>query len=32
MATPFKWGPLDIDLPVPVDPDGQLGFRWSDVK
>ena len=32
MATPFKWGPLDVELPVPVDPDGQIGFRWSDVK
>ena len=31
MSEPFKWGPIDIDLPVPVDPDGQIGHRWSDV-
>jgi DNA polymerase I-like protein with 3'-5' exonuclease and polymerase domains len=32
MAEPFKWGPIDLNLPVPVDPDGQIGYRWSDVK
>jgi DNA polymerase-1 len=32
MAEPFKWGPINIDLPVPIDPDGQYGYRWSDVK
>lgn len=32
MAEPFKWGPIDVDLPVPVSPDGQIGHRWSDVK
>lgn len=32
MSEPFKWGPIDIDLPVPVDPDGQIGYRWSDLK
>lgn len=30
MAEPFKWGPIDIDLPVPIDPDGQIGHRWSE--
>lgn len=32
MAEPFKWGPIDIDLPVPVDPDGKIGHRWSELK
>lgn len=32
MSEPFKWGPIDIDLPVPVDPDGQIGHRWSELK
>lgn len=32
MSEPFKWGPIDIDLPVPVDPDGKIGHRWSELK
>jgi DNA polymerase I-like protein with 3'-5' exonuclease and polymerase domains len=32
MSEPFKWGPINIDLPVPVDPDGQIGHRWSELK
>jgi hypothetical protein len=32
MADPFKWGPINIDLPIPVDPDGQIGDRWSELK
>lgn len=32
MSDPFRWGPINITLPVPVDPDGQRGHRWSDVK
>ena len=32
MAEPYKWGPIDIDYPVSVEPDGAIGYRWTDVK
>ena len=31
MAKPLKWGPIDIDLPVPVDPDGAFGRDWASI-
>jgi DNA polymerase-1 len=30
MAHPLHWGPLDITYPVPIDPDGEIGYRWSE--
>lgn len=32
MGDPYNWGPIRLTYPVPVDPDGAIGFRWSDVK
>jgi DNA polymerase-1 len=32
MADPYKWGPIQIDYPVPIDPDGSIAYRWSDAK
>lgn len=29
MREPLKWGPINIDFPVPIDPDGNAGERWS---
>jgi DNA polymerase-1 len=31
MADPLKWGPINITLPVSVDPDGGIGQRWTEV-
>jgi len=31
MADPLRWGPIQLTLPVPVDPDGAHGTRWSEV-
>jgi DNA polymerase-1 len=30
MADPLKWGPININLPIPVDPDCGMGFRWTE--
>lgn len=32
MGDPYNWGPIRLTYPVPVDPDGAIGYRWSDVK
>jgi DNA polymerase-1 len=32
MSDPYNWGPIRLNYPVPVDPDGSIGERWSDVK
>jgi DNA polymerase I-like protein with 3'-5' exonuclease and polymerase domains len=32
MGDPYNWGPIRITYPVPVDPDGAVGHRWTDVK
>jgi DNA polymerase I-like protein with 3'-5' exonuclease and polymerase domains len=32
MADPYRWGPIQLAYPVPVDPDGSIGFRWSEAK
>jgi DNA polymerase I-like protein with 3'-5' exonuclease and polymerase domains len=32
MSRPYNWRGIVIDYPVPVDPDGAIGYRWSDVK
>lgn len=29
MADPLRWGPIQLQLPVAVDPDGAYGTRWS---
>jgi DNA polymerase-1 len=31
MADPLQWGPIRIKLPIPIDPDGGVGDRWSDI-
>lgn len=31
MGDPLKWGPLNIDFPVPLTPDGGRGYRWSEL-
>jgi DNA polymerase-1 len=31
MAKPLHWGPIQIDLPVPVDPDGAYGANWAAI-
>jgi DNA polymerase I len=30
MADPLKWGPINLTLPVSVDPDGGIGHSWAD--
>jgi len=30
MADPLHWGPIDLTYPVPIPPDGDIGYRWSD--
>lgn len=32
MADPYNWGCIQLKYPVPVDPDGSIGERWSEVK
>lgn len=32
MADPYRWGPIQIKYPVPVDPDGSIAARWSEAK
>jgi DNA polymerase-1 len=32
MGDPYNWGPIRLTYPVPVDPDGAIGHRWTDVK
>lgn len=32
MGDPYNWGPIRLTYPVPVDPDGAVGYRWTDVK
>lgn len=32
MSDPYNWRGIVIKYPVPVDPDGAIGYRWSDVK
>lgn len=32
MGDPYRWGPIQLEFPVPVTPDGAQGFRWSDLK
>lgn len=32
MADPYRWGPINIDYPVPVTPDGSVAKRWSEAK
>jgi len=32
MGDPYNWGPIRLKYPVPVDPDGAVGYRWTDVK
>lgn len=31
MGKPFNWGPIQIDLPIPVDPDGAIGSDWASI-
>jgi DNA polymerase-1 len=31
MGDPLRWGPIQLQLPVPVNPDGAHGTRWSAV-
>jgi DNA polymerase-1 len=30
MSNPIQWGPLSIPYPVPIEPDGEIGHRWSE--
>jgi len=32
MSDPYNWGPIVMTYPVPVDPEGARGHRWSDLK
>lgn len=32
MADPYRWGPIQIDYPVPIDPDGSIGDSWAEAK
>lgn len=32
MSNPYNWGPIQFEFPVPVDPDGSTGHRWSELK
>lgn len=32
MSDPYRWGPIQITYPVPITPDGGIGYRWSDSK
>jgi DNA polymerase-1 len=31
MCKPLHWGPIQVDYPVPIDPDGDRGHRWSEL-
>lgn len=31
MGDPFNWGPIQIKLPIPVDPDGAIGRDWASI-
>ncbi len=31
MADPLQWGPISIRLPVPLHPEGSVGYSWADV-
>ncbi len=32
MGDPYRWGPIDLTYPVPIDPDGSIAKRWSEAK
>lgn len=32
MSDPYNWGPIKFKYPVPVTPDGGVGYRWSELK
>ncbi len=32
MAHPYHWGPIQLDYPVPITPDGSIAERWSEAK
>jgi DNA polymerase I-like protein with 3'-5' exonuclease and polymerase domains len=32
MGDPYRWGPIDLTFPVPIDPDGSTAPRWSEAK
>ena len=31
MEEPLHWGPIQLDFPVPITPDGERGHRWSEL-
>ena len=31
MCEPLHWGPIQLDFPVPITPDGARGYRWSEL-
>lgn len=32
MGDPYRWGPIQIQYPVPISPDGSIAKRWSEAK
>lgn len=30
MSHPLHWGPIQMEYPVPIPPDGEIGYRWSE--
>jgi len=31
MQHPLHWGPIQLEYPVPIQPDGDNGYRWSEL-
>ena len=31
MNEPLHWGPIQLDFPVPITPDGARGYKWSEL-
>ena len=32
MGDPYKWGPININYPVPITPDGDIARSWAEAK
>ncbi len=32
MGDPYRWGPIQLQYPVPIAPDGAFADRWSEAK
>lgn len=32
MGDPYKWGPIQLDYPIPIEPGGHVIERWGDAK